>query len=136
MIPFQKIRDSGPHTNMTADESSCGSEGKEERRKRKRYQIRMRADFRWQEADGSWHRGAGMTQNISAQGMYILADCAPPLGPIKVAVAVPPVKRNAHAKVSLRGKGTVLRVVPNAGFATTVALRLSNCAENGDSQPW
>jgi hypothetical protein len=118
---------------MMADESSWEGSGQEERRRKRRYQVAMRAYFRWQEPDGTWRKGSGTTQNISSQGVFIVADSVPPLGDIKLAVAVPPVRRNATGKVRLCGQGVVLRVVPNSGFATHVALRLSNFPDNGDS---
>lgn len=66
-----------------------------------------------------------MTQNISGSGVYILSPDQPEVGTsVEVNVSVPSLRESTIAAVYIGGKGVVVRVIPNVGFAANVAFQL------------
>jgi hypothetical protein len=51
-----------------------------ERRKAVRYRLEVPLVFRWQGSERSRLQGDGVTRDISAEGAYVLAVTAPPIG--------------------------------------------------------
>ncbi len=91
----------------------------------KRYLVAEPASFRWQHSSGSWHEGTGRTRNISGLGVYVVADSAPELGAlVEVVVDVPPLKVGGPVSGRLHGKGKVLRLAEDDGFAAALPLQL------------
>ena len=111
------------------DERPCRNQKEREARIAKRYPITAQVSFQWKGADQAWYQCAGLTQEISACSVTILASEVPQLGAeIKVTVMLPPVKPGAVAKGCLSGNGTVVRVTSAAGFVASVSLRISRTA--------
>ncbi len=91
----------------------------------RRFPISASAYFQWKGPDDNWHESTGITQNISARGVFILARRLPPLGgAVEVTVDIPPVNPSGTARGQLRGKGIVTRVAPETGFAAEVFFQV------------
>jgi hypothetical protein len=92
----------------------------------RRYQISSQVYFQWQSRDGRVGAGAGFTIDMSAGSAYILAHPVPPLGvEIDVTVVVPSVAFSSASTSQMRGRGTVVRIVPDKGFVTKVSFHIS-----------
>jgi len=99
--------------------------GKREERGMQRFPISARACFLWKGPDDNWYESNGMTQNISARGVFIVTRSSPPLGgTVEITVDIPSVNPNAIAKGQLRGKGVVTRITPDTGFAAEVSFNV------------
>ena len=111
------------------EERPCRSQKEREPRITKRYPITAQVSFQWKGTDQAWYGSAGMTQEISASSVTILASEVPPLGAeVKVTVMLPPVRPGAAAKGRLSGTGTVVRVTSATGFVASVPFRISRAA--------
>jgi hypothetical protein len=74
--------------------------------------------------------------NISAGAAYILARPSPPIGAeIEVRVAVPGVVPGAPSKSQMRGRGTVIRVMPDKGFVAKVTFHVVKTVEAANLGP-
>jgi hypothetical protein len=105
------------------------SQKEREPRLTKRYPITAQVSFQWKGTDQTWYQCAGVTQEISACSVTIIASEVPPLGAeVKVTVMLPPVRPGAIAKGRLSGTGTVVRVTSAAGFIASVPFRISRAA--------
>ncbi len=108
------------------EERPCRKQKEHEARIAKRYPITAQVSFQWKGSDQTWHHCAGLTQEISAASVTILACELPALGAeIRVTVMLPPVKPGAIAKGRLSGTGTVVRVTSAAAFVASVSFRIS-----------
>lgn len=112
------------------EEPPCRSQERTEARATKRYPIVVQASFQWRGADRTWYQGIGITQDIGASGVFILAHEVPPLGAeIEVTMVIFPAERKgATSKGRLTGKGTVVRVTAAAGFAAAVIFHVLRAA--------
>jgi hypothetical protein len=50
-----------------------------ERREQTRFNVRAGVSFEWQDAEGVEHCGQGVTRDISTKGLFMFADCLPPV---------------------------------------------------------
>jgi len=85
-----------------------------ERREHPRYGVRALVDFEWTD-EGVPHRGRGITRDISAKGMFIHSDSAPP---IKADLEVEASFRTAtegRAELRMSARALVIRVERSAG---------------------
>jgi len=83
------------------------------------------AYFAWQEGEGKFFNGTGSTRDISDHGAFIQAVRTPPVGSdISVVLTLPNITGHATRKSQLRGRGTVVRVVPDNGFVVDVSFRI------------
>jgi hypothetical protein len=100
-----------------------------ELRKAKRYRLSAPAFFLWAPQGGKPQSGRGVTRDINASGVYILADDLPPVGALVQLDILLPKLEDPGFGMSLAGEGVVLRVEPRgsqgagtskAGFAASV----------------
>ena len=108
---------------------------REERRLRKRYPISTLARFRWQDSSGTWFSNSGKTLNVSVSGVYILTAASPPMGApieVKVALSAPSI---AAGRGYLSGKGVVIRVNSEEGFAAQINLRMLRAQASESTAP-
>lgn len=100
-----------------------------ELRKAKRYRLNAPALFLWAPHEGKPQSGQGVTRDINASGVYILADVLPPVGALVQLDILLPKLVDPGFGMSLAGEGVVLRVEPQgpkganaseAGFAASV----------------
>ena len=92
----------------------------QERRAKKRYPVSTLAQFRWQDATGTWISGSGVTQDISVAGVYVLTSTGPEVGSLVEVTVATSLFGNASGRARLHGKGTVTRVNRNVGFAAEI----------------
>lgn len=88
--------------------------GSFERRERgRRYRIAAAVTFCWQTSSGEWRQGNGISRDISSYGISVISSSVPiPSAPIELTVNLPvPWSRSA----CLRGRGLVVRLLPEAG---------------------
>jgi hypothetical protein len=52
----------------------------EERRKGKRFRLRLAVLFSWRDAQGRLQSGEGWSRNIGSRGVYVSTGTAPPIG--------------------------------------------------------
>jgi hypothetical protein len=100
-----------------------------EMRKAKRYRLSAPAHFLWAPQGGKPQSGRGITRDINASGVYVLADELPPMGAlVQLDILVPKLEDHGFG-MSLSGEGVVLRIEPHgsrgagtskAGFAASV----------------
>jgi len=97
-----------------------------ELRKAKRYRLRAPAHFLWAPQDGKPQSGKGVTRDINASGVYVLANELPPVGALVQLDILLPKLGDPGVGMSLAGEGVVLRVEPQGtgtsrgGFAASV----------------
>ena len=94
------------------------------RSKGPRFQLSVPVKFHWNEADGTEREGRGVTRDISGHGIFVKADCAPPLGTqVQVVLDLPP-PRGSPSAALLYGEGVAIRLEQAngrpAGFAAAV----------------
>ena len=71
-------------------------------------------NFEWTDIGGIFHRGHGITRDISSRGMYIFSDSRPPQdADLDVNVSFNSVAE-AHVKLGMRAKAIVIRVEPSS----------------------
>jgi len=100
-----------------------------ELRKANRYRLSAPAVFLWAPQGGKPQKGQGVTRDINASGVYILADQLPPVGALVQLEVLLPKLEHPGFGMSLAGEGVVLRVEPRGshgegtsegGFAASV----------------
>jgi hypothetical protein len=100
-----------------------------ELRKKNRYRLSAPAFFFWAPQNGPPRSGEGMTRDVNATGVYIIADETPPVGALVQMDIVFPNMAGGEPGPRLTGEGVVLRVDPrsnrmadasNCGFAASV----------------
>jgi hypothetical protein len=85
-------------------------------RQHKRYRLVATVDFEWESADGSLHKGAGRTRDISAAGVFIMTPELLPSGiSVNLVVNLPSLQDDT-AGAQLKTQGHVVRAAWN-GFA-------------------
>ena len=83
------------------------------------------AYYAWQDREGRYFKGTGSTRDISNRGAFIQALSTPPVGSdISVVLTLPSMMSYTPKKSQLRGRGTVVRVVPEQGFVVDVSFRI------------
>jgi hypothetical protein len=106
---------------------------KKERRKSKRFELRLAVVFSWRDDEGMVQSGEGWSSNISSRGIFVRTKCAPPLGAsVEMNVFLPQPAHDIRA-AEIHAKGQVSRIDrdPRAqvsGFAAinrTVLIRES-----------
>ncbi len=89
-----------------------------ERRRWKRYDVRVPVVFTWRDPTGADHHGSGTTADISSMGVFVVCEQAVPpvLSPVSLQVLVPSLATRGKR---LESAGTVVRVKgkPASGFA-------------------
>ena len=110
-----------------------------ERRGATRYPLRLVVTFSWKDETGLIHGSEGQSRDLNGRGIYVESEIAPPIGSsVEMNVLLPqlePPKRPAE----LRAEGRVVRIDPDAGFASmnhTVILRNSEGHEIGGPNSW
>lgn len=58
--------------------STTSPEQQVSRRRFQRFPLRVPAVFSWKSPRGARQKGEGLTRDISADGVFIVADCCPP----------------------------------------------------------
>jgi hypothetical protein len=96
-----------------------------ELRRTKRYYVQAPAFFSWKDSDKSSQAAEGMTRDISAQAVFVVARNCPRAGDqLRLDVQLPSLRGTPG--VRLRGEGVVLRVDKaesgNSGFAVATSL--------------
>ncbi len=93
-----------------------------ERRKYKRYDLRVPVLFSWTDAAGVDYQGAGSSLDITLAGIFVLCEeAAPPIfSPVKLQVLIPSLLTPG---MRLQSSGTVMRIrgTPAYGFAAGLA---------------
>jgi hypothetical protein len=106
-------------------------ENMEERRKSKRFRLRLAVVFSWRDAHGAVQRGEGWSLNIGSRGIYVRTKIAPPEGSsIEMNVFLPQLGYEIRT-AEIHAKGQVIRIDrglpdPVCGFAAmnhTVVIR-------------
>jgi len=86
-----------------------------ERRRHERHDLSAPVRFDWELADGASHQGTGITRDLSAVGLYVMTDDAPPAG-VTVQFEVDLESARPGSGVNVRAKGQVTRVeTPESG---------------------
>ena len=81
-----------------------------DRRKSKRYRLRLPVLFSWRDEHGILQSGEGCSDNISGRGIYVHTKCAPPRGrSLELNVFLPQPSREIRA-AEIHAKGHVTRV--------------------------
>jgi hypothetical protein len=93
-----------------------------ERREHKRHDLAAPVKFSWELADGTVSEGTGITRDLSAGGLFVMADDPPPAG-ATVQFEVDLETGRLGSGVNIRAKGQVIRVE-----VTDLAGRLRGCA--------
>jgi hypothetical protein len=118
---------------MTASEHNSLTYWWTDRRKNgPRFSISAPAVFQWKQEEGTSLEGNGVTRDISAHGIFVMAQAAPQAScEVEVSVALrPPVFRGAN--LHLRGVGSVVRVDSEGseivGFAAFITFSTDKTA--------
>jgi hypothetical protein len=81
-----------------------------ERRKSRRYRLRLPVLFSWLDDDGVLQSGNGCSGDISSRGIYVHSKCAPPRGrSVEVNIFLPQPAQEIRA-AEIHAKGHVTRV--------------------------
>jgi len=95
-------------------------------RRGQRYIIASKVWFNWQTKDGCWLEGAGITRDISEDGLFVLTDTLPTVGALIVVVVEMPALKMLPGPITYRGSGKVVRIEPEVGepcgFAAAVTF--------------
>jgi hypothetical protein len=100
-----------------------------ELRKAKRYRLSAPAHFWWAPSEGKPQSSKGVTRDINASGVYVLADELPPSGALVQLEILLPKLQDPGFGMTLAGEGVVLRAEPpgsrgpgtsGGGFAASV----------------
>lgn len=96
-----------------------------ELRKANRYRLNAPVLFLWAPQNGSSQSGEGVTRDISASGVCVLANCVPPVGSRVLMDILLPKLKDSGPGMYLNGEGIVVRVEPRGkagkvGFAAEV----------------
>jgi hypothetical protein len=104
-----------------------------ERRRSKRFRLRLAVVFSWRDAQGMVQSGEGSSFDISSRGIYVRTKMAPPVGTsVEMNVFLPQPAYDIHA-AEIHAKGNVTRIDQESlahvcGFAAmnrTVLIRES-----------
>lgn len=108
--------------------------GKFERRERgRRYRIAAAVTFCWQTSSGEWRQGTGVSRDIGAYGISVVTSCIPiPGASLEMTVNLPVPWARASC---LRGRGVVVRLLPEAGqpWGFAASLCFDEEVQDGDS---
>ena len=93
-----------------------------ERRRHERHDLTAPVKFAWSSRDGMRHDGAGTTRNLSARGLFIISEDAPPVGTtivckVNLNAARVESEVTVHARGLVRRVETIDSVGTNAGFS-------------------
>lgn len=81
-----------------------------ERRKGKRFRLRLAVLFSWRDAQGRLQSGKGWSRNIGSRGLYVRTDTAPPIGALlEMNVFLPELGYKIHT-AEIHAKGQVARI--------------------------
>jgi hypothetical protein len=119
--------------------------GRDERRRTRRFEIKVPVRFSWIGSDGTRSTGKGKTRDISIHGAFIWAWPVPlPGDAVEVKVEVPSFLIGGTS-LRLHGNGTVLRVEPPdaqahgfaiaVDFQTTGTEAMSGCGSETNNSP-
>ncbi len=81
-----------------------------ERRKRIRYALLARAEFRWETRDGTVLKGQGFTRDISSHGAYVYSEPQPPTGTDLLIDILLPTVLEPYGTLRMSGSTKVIRV--------------------------
>ena len=86
------------------------SEHAGERRKGKRFHLRLAVLFSWRDAQGRLQSGEGWSRNIGSHGVYVMTNAAPPAGSLlEMNIFLPELGYRIRT-AEIHAKGAVLRV--------------------------
>ena len=94
-----------------------------ERRKHQRHDLSAPVNFQWELADGTRREATGVSQNLSAEGLFVMTDDLPPNKGTAVDFELDLATARLGSGVNIRAKGEVCRVeeadlpARSAGFA-------------------
>jgi len=81
-----------------------------ERRKGKRFRLRLAALFSWRDAQGRLQSGEGWSRNIGSRGIYVKTNTAPPVGTLlEMNIFLPELGYKIHT-AEIHAKGQVARI--------------------------
>jgi hypothetical protein len=81
-----------------------------ERRKGKRFRLRLAVLFSWRDAQGLLQSGEGWSRNIGSRGAYVRTNTAPPIGTLlEMNIFLPELGYKIHT-AEIHAKGQVARV--------------------------
>jgi hypothetical protein len=115
------------------DNAAIMKESITERRRSKRFRLRLAVVFSWRDAQGMVQSGEGSSFDISSRGIYVRTKMAPPVGTsVEMNVFLPQPAFDIHA-AEIHAKGHVTRIDQGSlaqvcGFAAmnrTVLIRES-----------
>lgn len=115
------------------DNAAIMKESITERRRSKRFRLRLAVVFSWRDAQGMVQSGEGSSFDISSRGIYVRTKMAPPVGTsVEMNVFLPQPANDIRA-AEIQAKGHVTRIDQGSlaqvcGFATmnrTVLIRES-----------
>jgi hypothetical protein len=110
-----------------------------ELRKFTRYQLSCPALYRWATSEQSSQDGQGITHDVSGEGVFVLANCCPPVGArIDLKICLPRLDGTGIG-VRLNGEGQVFRVEHDGqgkrvGFAASVSFSPYSIVEDNPSR--
>jgi hypothetical protein len=81
-----------------------------ERRKGKRFRLRLAVLFSWRDAQGLLQSGEGWSRNIGSRGVYVRTNTAPPIGTLlEMNIFLPELGYKIHT-AEIHAKGQVARI--------------------------
>lgn len=81
-----------------------------ERRKGKRFRLRLAVLFSWRDVHGTLQNGEGWSQNIGSRGVYVRTNTAPPAGTLlEMNIFLPDLGYGIHT-AEIHAKGQVVRI--------------------------
>jgi len=82
----------------------------EERRKGKRFRLRLAVLFSWRDEQGRLQSGEGWSRDIGSHGVYVRTDTAPPIGTfLEMNIFLPELGYKIHT-AEIHAKAQVARV--------------------------
>lgn len=93
----------------------------EERRASKRYRVRARVIFQWEDSRKDRFQGEGITKNISATGIYVLTSSRPPDDAILQAKIVFP-HPHVDSAAEIKGEIRIVRVDHGAESSSRIGF--------------
>ena len=117
-----------------------------ERRKGKRFRLRLAALFSWRDAQGRLQSGEGWSRNIGSRGIYVKTNTAPPVGTLlEMNIFLPELGYKIHT-AEIHAKGQVVRIDCEllgqaCGFAAinqSIVIReaIGHSKEEGEGAPF
>lgn len=81
-----------------------------DRRKGKRFRLRLAVLFSWRDSQGTLQSGEGWSRNIGSRGIYVRTNTAPPLGAsLEMNIFLPELGYKIHT-AEIHAKGQVARI--------------------------